>query len=162
MERFPKAKAVEADGAGVGTHDLAGEGEADAGAFGAGGEEGVENVVGVLIGNGVSVVGDVDLGVVGGVDEGGDTDDRDIRSRAVLEPVAAVIRMRGTSSRGAAAGAAFSPNRSRRALSAFFRMLATTCRISCSSAKRTISSSSRAISTRPPSSSTPGSSGEST
>ena len=29
--------AVEADGAGVGTHDLAGEGEADAGAFGAGG-----------------------------------------------------------------------------------------------------------------------------
>ena len=50
--------AVEADGAGVGTHDLAGEGEADAGAFGAGGEEGVEDVVGVLIGNGVSVVGD--------------------------------------------------------------------------------------------------------
>ena len=34
--------AVEADGAGVGTHDLAGEGEADAGAFGAGGEEGRE------------------------------------------------------------------------------------------------------------------------
>ena len=81
----------------MGTHDLAGEGEADAGAFGVGGEEGVEDVVGVRIGNGVAVIGDVDLGVVGSVDEGSDTDEGHVvegsgsRSGLLPEPVAESI-----------------------------------------------------------------------
>ena len=62
----------------MGTHDLAGEGQAYTGTLGPCGEEGVEDVVGVLGGDGVTVVGDVDLGVVGGVDEGGDADKRDV------------------------------------------------------------------------------------
>ena len=62
----------------MGTHNLARQSQADAGTLGTGSEERVEYMFRVGIGNGPAVVGDMDLGVVGGIDKRGDTDKRDI------------------------------------------------------------------------------------
>ena len=62
----------------VRTHDLARQGQADAGTLGAGGEERVEYMFRVSIGNGPAVVGNMDFGVVGCIDKRRDTDKRDI------------------------------------------------------------------------------------
>ncbi len=61
----PPSRVADADRAAMGEHDLAGEAEADAGAFALGGEEGQEDVLPQPLGHAGAVVGDLDLGAAG-------------------------------------------------------------------------------------------------
>ena len=73
----------------MGTHDLARQGQADAGTLGTGSEERIEYMLRVSIGNGPAVVGDMNLGIVGCIDKRRDSDKRRVTGGgAVPEAVA--------------------------------------------------------------------------